>query len=299
MTGRGSTQNSPHLRETTLHGNALFPMMLYDVVSDPSFEERIGCYWHEEVEILVITKGEALIHLGGEVCPVREDTICIIPSNHLHLLTCGLHERLDFFAIVFHMDFLCGMGNDIVQKKYLEPCLSGNAACRVIDPADPWERCMLQCLGSIRAAFHAREYAYELAVRIRLLEALHLLVTNTAHDRKASEDPSDHRTVTVKAMMEYLRRNCDSDITLAQLEKEFGLSRGHICRLFRTMTNMSPFGYLNYYRIQQSLDLLEHSDDEISVVATRSGFNNISYFNRTFRKYMHMTPSEFRRSERV
>ena len=59
MTGRGSTQNSPHLRETTLHGNALFPMMLYDVVSDPSFEERIGCHWHEEVEILVITKGEA------------------------------------------------------------------------------------------------------------------------------------------------------------------------------------------------------------------------------------------------
>ena len=125
---------------------------------------------------------------------------------------------------------------------------------------------------------------------------LHLLVTNTAHDRKASEDPSDHRTVTVKAMMEYLRRNCDSDITLAQLEKEFGLSRGHICRLFRTMTNMSPFGYLNYYRIQQSLDFLEHSDDEIGVVASRSGFNNISYYNRTFRRYMHMTPSEFRRS---
>lgn len=292
---REPTQNISHLRETTLHGNALFPLMLYDVSSDPCFEERIGCHWHEEVEILVITKGEALVHLGGEVSPVRENTICIVPSNQLHLLTCELQKRLDFFAIVFHMDFLRGMGNDIVQKKYLEPCLSGAAACRVINPQDAWEHQLLQCLCHIRKAFHAKEYAYELAVKIHLLEALHLLVTNSAHDRNAAENTSDHRTITVKSMMEYLRRNYDSDITLEQMEREFGLSRGHICRLFRSITNRSPFGYLNDYRIRQSLDFLEHSDDEISVIATKSGFNNISYYNRTFRKYMHMTPSQFRR----
>lgn len=293
---REPTQNISHLRETTLHGNALFPLMLYDVSSDPCFEERIGCHWHEEVEILVITRGEALVHLGGEVSPVRENTICIVPSNRLHFLTCGLHKKLDFFAIVFHMDFLRGMGNDIVQKKYLEPCLSGAAACRVINPDAAWEHQLLMCLGNIREAFHAKEYAYELSIKIRLLEALHLLVINIVHDRNTAENISDHRVVTVKSMMEYLRRNYDSDITLEQLEKEFGLSRGHICRLFRSITNRSPFGYLNDYRIQQSLDFLEHSDDEISVVATRSGFNNISYYNRTFRRYMHMTPSEFRRS---
>lgn len=291
-------QNSLHLRETTLHGNAMFPMMLYDVSSDSSFEERIGCHWHEEVELLVITKGEALIHLGGGVWPVRENTICVVPSNQLHFLTCELHKGLDFYAIVFHMDFLRGMGNDIVQKRYLEPCLSSAAACRVINPVDAWEYQLLDCLGSIREAFYAKEYAYELAIKIRLLEALYLVVTNSARVLETTENTSDHRVVTVKSMMEYLRRNYDCDITLEQLEREFGLSRGHICRLFRSITNRSPFGYLNAYRIQQSLDFLEHSDDEISVIATRSGFNNISYYNRTFRRYMHMTPSEYRRSWR-
>ena len=37
-------QNSSHLRETTPHGNALFPLMLYDASPDPSFRERIGCH---------------------------------------------------------------------------------------------------------------------------------------------------------------------------------------------------------------------------------------------------------------
>ncbi len=54
-----STKNPSLLRETTPHGNALFPFMLYDMVSNPAFEERIGCHWHEEIEFLVITKGEA------------------------------------------------------------------------------------------------------------------------------------------------------------------------------------------------------------------------------------------------
>lgn len=290
------TQNISHLRETTPHGNALFPLMLYDISPDWSFEERIGCHWHEEIEFLVITKGEALVHLGGAVCPVRENSICIIPSNQLHLLTCERYRRLDFFAIVFHIDFLRSMGNDIVQKKYLEGYLSSGAACHVINPADAWEQQLLQCLCSIRETFHAKEYAYELLIKIRLLEALHLLVTNIAHDRNTVESTPDHRIVTVKSMMEYLRRNYDDDITLEQLEKEFGLSRGHICRLFKSITYMTPFAYLNYHRINQSLDFLEHSDDEISVIAMKSGFNNISYYNRTFRKYMHMTPSEFRRS---
>lgn len=51
------TQNISHLRETTPHGNALFPLMLYDISPDWSFEERVGCHWHEEIEFLVITKG--------------------------------------------------------------------------------------------------------------------------------------------------------------------------------------------------------------------------------------------------
>ena len=45
-----NTQNIAQLRETTPHGNPLFPFMLYDSSPDTSFEERIGCHWHEDRE---------------------------------------------------------------------------------------------------------------------------------------------------------------------------------------------------------------------------------------------------------
>ncbi|MDE5804191.1 MAG: AraC family transcriptional regulator [Lachnospiraceae bacterium] len=285
-----NTQNIPLLRETTPHGNALFPFMLYDISSNPSFEERIGCHWHEEIEFLVITKGEGSLQLNGRIYPVKENDICLIPSNQLHFLTCPEQKPLDFFAIVFHPDFLRSVSRDTIQKKYLEPLFSGSADCALLHA----DAALLQCLSQIRQAFHAKEHAYELFIKVRLLEAFHLLATHTVPNISPNENSSAHQIVLAKSMMEYLRANYDSEITLSQLEKTFHLSRGHICRLFKTMTHMTPFSYLNYYRIQQSVEFLEHSDDEISLIATKCGFNNISYYNRTFRKYMHMTPSAFR-----
>lgn len=286
----------PQLRETTPHGNSMFPLMLYDVSPDPSFEERIGCHWHEEVEFLVITKGEASVRLNGSVHPVTKDSICLIPSNQLHLLTCPRGRRLDFFAIVFHPDFLRSPGSDAVQTKYLDPFLSGKAACGIFRPTAAWTCELLQCLQQIRAAFHAKEYAYELFLKIRLLEAFRLLAVHTAYEKPAAEPVPGHHIALAKSMMEYLRTHYDTDVTLLQLEREFNLSKGHICRLFKSMTHMTPFEYLNYYRILQSAALLEHSCDSIGTVAAKSGFNNISYYNRTFRKYMHMNPTDFRKS---
>ena len=60
------TNNTPQLRETRIHGNSLFPFMLYDIQSDTTFTERVSCHWHEEVEILVIKRGNGRLYLGEE-----------------------------------------------------------------------------------------------------------------------------------------------------------------------------------------------------------------------------------------
>ena len=59
---------------------------------------------------------------------------------------------------------------------------------------------------------------------------------------------------------------------------------------------MTLTDYLNLYRISVSADLLIQNRYRHEV-AGMTGFNNISYFNKIFRRYMHMTPTQFRRSD--
>lgn len=297
MKNHASKNNPAQLRETTPHGNSLFPFMLYDIHSDPTFEERIGCHWHEEIEFLVITEGNATLHCDGGLFPVTKGSICFIPSNSIHFLTCRMGEALSFYAIVFHPDFLRSLGNDLIQQKYLRFFLSdAEALPMVLSPASEPEKQIAACLGQIYSAFREQTFGYELFIRIRLLEIFYLFSFFTASQRETEDKGSGYQAALVRSMMEYLRKNYDGSICLATLAKHFGLSKGHTCRLFKAMTHMTPFEYLNYYRINQSAYLLHNSDADISQIAGMTGFNNISYYNRTFQRYMHMTPSQFRKS---
>lgn len=61
------------------------------------------------------------------------------------------------------------------------------------------------------------------------------------------------------------------------------------------MTQKSVVEYLNYYRISVSVELLNMGEHDIGQIAGMTGFNNISYFNRMFRRFMRMTPSGYRK----
>ena len=59
---------------------------------------------------------------------------------------------------------------------------------------------------------------------------------------------------------------------------------------------MTLIEYINYYRIGIACDQLLTGSEPVSTIATGCGYGNISYFNRTFRKYMHCTPGEYRKA---
>lgn len=113
------------LRERVSHGNASFPLMIYEIETDLSFKERVGCHWHDEIEIMVVTKGQAQVHINNRNYSVKEGGIIFISSNHLHSITGNSNLPFDFFAVVFNQTFLNSFVNDAVQLKYID-CLKNS-----------------------------------------------------------------------------------------------------------------------------------------------------------------------------
>ena len=71
----------------------------------------------------------------------------------------------------------------------------------------------------------------------------------------------------------------------------------YFCRYFRSMTERTPIDYLNYYRIECACEMLSTKDISIKEVALSCGFNDESYFIKTFHKYKGITPKQFMTSE--
>ena len=85
--------------------------------------------------------------------------------------------------------------------------------------------------------------------------------------------------------------------SLAALAREAGLSPYHFLRVFAHVVGMTPRQYVLRTRMHRAAVRLRRSDDPVSAIAFDAGFNDLSTFNRRFRRIMGATPTVYRASK--
>lgn len=98
--------------------------------------------------------------------------------------------------------------------------------------------------------------------------------------------------------IERLRSDCDTDVSLAALASDAGLSRFHFCRAFKESTGLSPHAWLRQYRLEQAMNMLRDTEESVVSVAAALGYSSQTAFAAAFRKLTGETPSEWRRQRR-
>ena len=88
-----------------------------------------------------------------------------------------------------------------------------------------------------------------------------------------------------------------NQLTLGNLAEAADMSPKYFCRFFTEMTGKTPIEYLNYYRIECAAEQLLYTDDLVTDIALNCGYNDLSYFVKTFKKYKAQTPKQFRKSK--
>ncbi|MGV7212929.1 helix-turn-helix transcriptional regulator [Bradyrhizobium sp. UFLA05-112] len=102
----------------------------------------------------------------------------------------------------------------------------------------------------------------------------------------------------VRRAKELLDANIDGGITLHALARACELSNRHFTRAFRQSTGMAPHQWLQYRRMEKAKQLLKTSSASLSSVALDCGFADQSHFNRTFSRFVGVTPGTWRRTNR-
>jgi AraC family transcriptional regulator len=98
--------------------------------------------------------------------------------------------------------------------------------------------------------------------------------------------------------IERLRSDSDSDVSLAALASDVGLSRFHFCRAFKESTGLSPHAWLRQHRLEQAMNMLRDTDTSVVSVAAALGYASQTAFAAAFRKLTGETPSDWRRRMR-
>jgi AraC-like DNA-binding protein len=104
---------------------------------------------------------------------------------------------------------------------------------------------------------------------------------------------SDRRLAIIH---EYLMNNYMDDIQLGDIARMVNMAEGSLCRFFRLKMGMTLFEYLNKIKTDFACKLLMDPALSIMEVCFDSGFNNLSNFNKQFKKMTGLTPREYRKN---
>ena len=117
------------------------------------------------------------------------------------------------------------------------------------------------------------------------------LLASPGFTQNANLKPSDH----FRRINEYIMQNFQEEISLADMASVANMGITTFCNFFKEHYRVTFVEYLNTIRVGHACKLLSEKDLNVVEVAYECGFNNLANFNRQFKKFKQMTPSEYRK----
>ncbi len=108
------------------------------------------------------------------------------------------------------------------------------------------------------------------------------------------QQKSDKTLVIMDKLITYINNHSNENITLEQLSKMSGFSIFYLSKVFKKHVDMNFSDYLSFVRIRVAKRLLKNPSKSIKEISMEVGYIDPNYFARVFRKYVHMTPTEYR-----
>lgn len=278
------------------HGDRMFPLATYHCVVPAAQFPTVPPHWHSEFEITLITDGSANYKFGKDDYITSAGDIILIAPNTLHSIVPINDDVQISDTIVFHLDLLGFSNPDRCTIKYLQPLFSGEYS--IVNHISP----EFQGYDAIRKSFNElyriitqKPQFYELELKSSLLKLFALFYSNNIV--QTSQETHSHilQNELIVNILSYIDKNYRSDLSIHSIASEFCLSDVHFMNYFRRASGMTCNRYITETRLRAAARMMLETEMSVSEICFECGFRNLSNFNRRFRDYYSVTPSEYKK----
>ena len=277
------------LKENKPHGTKDDPFSIYHIANAKrSFQ--IPIHWHDEFEIIYVKSGFLTVSISGENYIGKPGDAFVVSPGNLHFMG-SQTGNVDYFTFLFPLKYISFRTDDILDDKLLEPLNSGHL---IINPEIEdmvKEQCeqLVEIYGAKKEESQSKITA-QIKTKIILLQ---FILELWKRGFIVENDTSGKNTVE-KEMVSYIQQNFTGKILLKEFGEQFHLSEKYISRYFKEHFHITISQYVTYLRLEHAKHLLQDTNIPVTEVAMQSGYQNVSYFIRSFKKMYGMSPLKYR-----
>lgn len=241
--------------------------------------------WHENIELIYVTKGSGKISCDFEEYPVKEGELFAINSDVFHGFSADNEtDGFEYYYLIIGRDFCRENGLDTDTVKFVENIKDEIAAEKYMDVVN---------------SYNLKDEYHGLAVRSAVLALLHRLCEfHINRTPAAKKKKKGSNTDNIRSAIVYIRENLSQRLTTKDLARASGISEYYFIREFKRITHYTPVTYINIVRCDTARKMLYEGNKNVGEVASLCGFENMPYFTKTFKKYTGILPSDVKRDKK-
>ena len=286
-------------REMKRHGEYAFPLLVSrESITDYEFS-TFSWHWHPEMELTLVEEGEMVYQINGTAYHLRKGNVLFGNSNALHSGHAIDRQICRYISITFDPRLLYGFEGSLFQKKYVEPLVDDYGCSSVcFDGSQPWHAGIRQKMKQLINLWDGAEDFYEFRMQIAREEIWLLLLEH--QEAFAVEKPRilPRELKRLKKILGFIHENYSKKITLEEIAGAVPFCKSECCRFFKRYMRESLFEYLQRYRVEQSLSVLENPECSVTDAAYSCGFEDAGYYSKVFRKYMGRSPRDYKKESK-
>lgn len=248
-------------------------------------------HWHEDVEMISIRQGKMRYNINGKYVELEKGDTLFVNAQNLHFSDSFEGMLCVYYLVVVHPRVLCASSD--VESEYILPVLS-DRNCEYIlfkhdcEEAESIQKYLKAVVSSnknqlkiTKNLFGIWEYIYDAHNK------------NYAHSTGSKE----YQIESLKNMVGYIRENYASKISLDEIAAAGNVSKSGCNNLFKQYAGATPNDFLIRYRLDQATELLRNTNESVTSISSKCGFNSSSYMTSQFVKCFGMTPRQIRKPQ--
>ena len=278
-------------QEISSHVDVSFPYNILPCAIPVDFH-KVPLHWHNEMEIIYIKKGHGYVTVDFQQYKVSGGTIVLIVPGQLHSIEQFDDLSMEYENIIFNVSMLLPRTEDTTSTGFLRPFLNGQTTVpSVFTVVSEHHSELSACLDACDEICKTKPQGYGLFIKGKLFEFFYILSNRCRNEKNPRTNKSLDK---LKIILKFIEKDYMHKITVAEVADRVDFSESHFMRYFKENMGTSFIDYLRDYRLTMAARLLLVSDDTILSVAEEVGFENLSNFNRAFKKKYGVTPREYR-----
>lgn len=275
----------PFLEKITHNPNTSF-----EVIHTPNLNEVFYWHYHPEIELVFAMSSNGIRHVGSHMKNFTGSDLVLIGSNIPHLnFDYGASHQVDTVVIHLKQNFF---EQPFLKSPEFAPLqeLSKRAKQAIAFRGNIKDE-----VGSLLMSLDTHPPFKRL---LKLIEILGLLANSESYELLGAKHISTDKTLKkqerIQKVFHFVEENYTQEIKISTVANYIGMSAGAFSRWFKQETGEPFINYVIDQRIYHAKNTLLQRKS-VSEAFYSSGFNNLSYFNRVFKKSTGMTPKEFKK----